>query len=191
MTTEREEAMSPDVWALYRQMLRSRLFELAVRQLWLDGDISGEMHLGIGEEGIAAGVVSQLIDGDAMALDHRGTPQLLMRGVGVHRSLEAAERLEKRGVSAGVLDLRTVSPLDKETVCEAISQTCNLLVVDEDYEGFGLSGELAAVVLEAGISARYARVCTRTTIPYARRLEDEALPTVEQIVSAALRLVED
>jgi pyruvate dehydrogenase E1 component alpha subunit len=62
-------------------MLRSRLFERAVQQLWDDGDISGEMHLGTGEEAIIAGVVSQLIDGDAMALDHRGTPPLLMRGV--------------------------------------------------------------------------------------------------------------
>ncbi len=73
--------MPPNLWALYRHMLRSRLFERAVQQLWLDGDISGEMHLGTGEEAIAAGVLSQLVDGDAMALDHRGTPPLLMRGV--------------------------------------------------------------------------------------------------------------
>jgi len=43
-----------------------------------------------------------------------------------------------------------------------------MLVIDEDYEGFGLSGELAAIVLEAGISVKYARVCTQTTIPYSR-----------------------
>ncbi len=73
--------MAPDLWTLYREMLRSRLFELAVEQLWNDGDISGEMHLGTGEEGIAAGVVSQLVEGDSMALDHRGTPPLLMRGI--------------------------------------------------------------------------------------------------------------
>lgn len=62
-------------------MLGSRLFEEAVMQLWNDGKISGEMHLGIGEEAIAAGVVSRLRDGDAMALDHRGTAPLFMRGV--------------------------------------------------------------------------------------------------------------
>ncbi len=62
-------------------MLRSRLFEEAVIGLWTEGWIHGEMHLGIGEEGIAAGVVAHLRDGDAMALDHRGTPPLLMRGV--------------------------------------------------------------------------------------------------------------
>lgn len=66
-----------------------------------------------------------------------------------------------------------------------------MLVVDEDYEGFGLSGELAAIVSEAGIPARYARVCTETTIPYARRLEQETLPNTDRIVTAALQLVED
>jgi TPP-dependent pyruvate/acetoin dehydrogenase alpha subunit len=62
-------------------MFRSRIFEEAVRRIWKDGKISGEMHLGMGEEAIVAGIVSQLIDGDAMALDHRGTPPLVMRGV--------------------------------------------------------------------------------------------------------------
>lgn len=69
-----------DVWALYSQMLRSRLFEEAIGKIWHDGLISGEMHLGTGEEGIVAAVVAQLRDGDAMALDHRGTAALLMRG---------------------------------------------------------------------------------------------------------------
>jgi pyruvate/2-oxoglutarate/acetoin dehydrogenase E1 component len=102
-------------------------------------------------------------------------------GVGVHRALEAAQELENEGISVGVLDLRTVSPLDKETVREAVAKTGRLLVVDEDYEGFGLSGELSAVVLEAGISCKYARVCTQATIPYARRLEDQILPNKERI----------
>ena len=68
-------------WALYALMLKSRLFEEAVADLWRRGLISGEMHLGTGEEAIIAGVVSQLREGDAMALDHRGTAALLMRGV--------------------------------------------------------------------------------------------------------------
>jgi acetoin:2,6-dichlorophenolindophenol oxidoreductase subunit beta len=112
-------------------------------------------------------------------------------GVGVHRSLEAAALLEKQGLSVGVIDLRSVSPLDKTTLCEQVDRTHRLLVVDEDYEGFGLSGELAAVVLEAGIPFQYGRVCTRTTIPYARELEDETLPNVNRIVDACQRLVKD
>lgn len=110
-------------------------------------------------------------------------------GVGVHRSLEAAAVLEKHDISAGVIDLRSVAPLDKPLVCETVSRTGNMLVVDEDYEGFGLSGELAAVVLEAGIKLNYARVCTSRTIPYSRVLEDQVLPGTEQIVEAAVQLV--
>jgi acetoin:2,6-dichlorophenolindophenol oxidoreductase subunit alpha len=73
--------MPPDLWYLYELMFKSRCFEEAVRQIWKDGKISGEMHLGMGEEAIAAGIVSQLSEGDAMALEHRGTPPMLMRGV--------------------------------------------------------------------------------------------------------------
>jgi pyruvate dehydrogenase E1 component alpha subunit len=73
--------VTPDLWALYDPMLRSRLFEEAVTGLWNDGLIAGEMHLGTGEEAVVAGIVAHLRDGDAMALDHRGTPPLLMRGV--------------------------------------------------------------------------------------------------------------
>lgn len=73
--------MPADMWFLYRLMKKSRLFEEAVGRLWHAGLISGEMHLGTGEEAIIAGVVSQLEPGDAMALDHRGTAPLLLRGV--------------------------------------------------------------------------------------------------------------
>jgi pyruvate dehydrogenase E1 component beta subunit len=110
-------------------------------------------------------------------------------GVGVHRALEAAKILEKEEISVAVMDLRTVAPLDKTTLCQLVAQTGRLLVVDEDYEGFGLSGELAAVVLEADISAKYARVCTQTTIPYARSMEDQILPNVERIRKAIIDLL--
>ena len=73
--------MPPDLWLLYRLMLKSRLFEEAIAKLWHEGLILGEMHLGTGEEAIIAGVVAHLQEGDAMALDHRGTAALLMRGV--------------------------------------------------------------------------------------------------------------
>jgi pyruvate dehydrogenase E1 component alpha subunit len=72
------------LWAkLYSMMFRSRYFEQSVADLWHKGHISGEMHLGMGEEAIVAGILSHLIDGDAMALDHRGTPPLLMRGIDI------------------------------------------------------------------------------------------------------------
>ena len=73
--------MPPDLWSLYALMLKSRLFEEAIARLWHDGLISGEMHLGTGEEAIITGVVDHLQEGDAMALDHRATAALLVRGV--------------------------------------------------------------------------------------------------------------
>jgi pyruvate dehydrogenase E1 component alpha subunit len=65
---------------LYSEMTRMRLFEEAIGDLWWRGLISGEMHLGIGEEGIIAGVMAHLEEGDAVALDHRPTAALLARG---------------------------------------------------------------------------------------------------------------
>ncbi len=73
--------MKLDLWNLYSLILKSRLFEEAVIQLWNEGKISGEMHLSIGEEAIVAGIADHMQDGDAMALDHRGTSPLLMRSV--------------------------------------------------------------------------------------------------------------
>ncbi len=70
--------MTPE---LYRQMLRARAFEVAVAELWQRGLISGEMHLGTGEEAVAAGVIMHLRDGDGLALTHRSTPPLVIRGV--------------------------------------------------------------------------------------------------------------
>jgi pyruvate/2-oxoglutarate/acetoin dehydrogenase E1 component len=61
--------------------------------------------------------------------------------------------------------------------------------VDEDYEGFGLSGELSAILLEEGITFKYVRVCTQTTIPFARSKEDQTLPNVEGIHAKAKELI--
>lgn len=116
---------------------------------------------------------------------------IVSAGVGIHRALQAAESVEVEGISAAVLDLRTISPLDKTALCEAVACTGRLLIVDEDYEGFGLSGELGAVALEAGISFKYARVCTQTTIPYARDREEQTLPNVKRIRAAIAQIVGD
>jgi pyruvate/2-oxoglutarate/acetoin dehydrogenase E1 component len=108
----------------------------------------------------------------------------------VHQALAAASILDEEGVSAAVIDLRTVSPLDKSLVRRAVAKTGRLLVVDEDYEAFGLSGELAAICLEESLRFSYRRVCTTGTIPYARHLEDQTLPNIERIVTAARELIE-
>jgi TPP-dependent pyruvate/acetoin dehydrogenase alpha subunit len=73
--------MPINLWPIYALMLKSRLLEEAITRLWQDGLVSGEMHLGTGEEAIMAGVVDHLGEHDSMALDHRGTAALFMRGV--------------------------------------------------------------------------------------------------------------
>ena len=110
--------------------------------------------------------------------------------VGVHRSIEAAERLEGQGVSCEVIDLRSLRPLDESTLVASVGKTGRLVVVDEDYREFGLSGELAAICLEAGLSPGFARVCVEDTLPYARHLEEAALPNVDRIVDAVGNLVQ-
>jgi pyruvate dehydrogenase E1 component beta subunit len=110
--------------------------------------------------------------------------------VGAHRAIEAAEKLHLRNVSCEVLDLRSLRPLDVETIVASVTKTGRLLVVDEDYREFGLAGELAAICLEAGLCPRYARVCVEDTLPYARHLEDAALPNVDRIVEAVTALAD-
>ena len=110
---------------------------------------------------------------------------LVSLGVGVHRCLQAAQELAGSGIDATVLDLRSVAPLDRDAVVEHARRTGRVVVVDEDYIRGGLTGEIAAVLLEADIAARYARVAVEGTIPFAPHLEYAALPNVERIVTAA------
>ena len=111
----------------------------------------------------------------------------------VEKSLAAAEVLAADGIEAEVVDLRSVVPLDHQAVAESVARTGRLMVVDEDYLSFGLSGELVARVIEAlGPSAVQAigRVAEPDVpIPAALSLEREVIPNEGRIVEAALSLV--
>lgn len=126
--------------------------------------------------------------GRASVAREGGDLAILSLGVGLHRSLKAARHLRDRGIDATVIDLRTPAPLDNETLLEAAACTGRVLVVDEDYAAFGLSGEIAAVICESEPGVRFARVATRQTIPYARKMEQAVLPGVGSIVEAAIGL---
>lgn len=112
----------------------------------------------------------------------------------VERALHAADSLAGRGVSAEVIDLRSVVPLDHVTVCESVAKTRGLLVVDEDYQSFGLSGELAARVLEhvgPKVLSAYGRLAEPDVpIPAAETLESELIPTSDRIVEAVEAMLE-
>jgi pyruvate dehydrogenase E1 component beta subunit len=86
-----------------------------------------------------------------------------------------------------VIDLRSLVPLDREAIVRSVSKTGRLIMVDEDYQSFGLSGEVIAVVAEHDLSLlkRVSRVCVPDVpIPCARELEFAVLPTPARIEGA-------
>lgn len=111
----------------------------------------------------------------------------------VHRALAAAEALAEEGIEAEVLDLRTLVPLDREAVINSVKKTHRLLVVDEDYKSFGMTGEIAAIVAEEALDYLDAPVrrlaVPDVPIPYSRPLEQFVLPSVERITETAKELV--
>lgn len=107
----------------------------------------------------------------------------------VQKALLAAEELAAEGVSVEVIDLRTLVPLDRESVLRSVRKTGRLLVADEDYLGFGLTGEIAAIVAEnldtVPLRAPVKRIAVpNVPIPYSRPLERHVIPQVDSLVAA-------
>ena len=111
----------------------------------------------------------------------------------VHRALDAAEALAADGIEAEVLDLRSVIPLDRQAIVESVTRTRRLLVVDEDYRSFGMSGEVITTAVEGAfdyLDAPPVRLAyPDVPIPYSRPLEQYCLPGQESIVAAARQLL--
>jgi 2-oxoisovalerate dehydrogenase E1 component len=109
------------------------------------------------------------------------------------KSLEAADILAREGISAEVVDLRTIQPLDVETVAESVRRTHRLLVVDEGYAMFGVGAELAQAMNELcydDLDGPVARLHTApVTHPFAPALERAMLVSTEKIVERARRVV--
>jgi len=110
------------------------------------------------------------------------------------KALEAARQLEGEGISAEVLDLRVLRPLDDVAIAATVAKTRRLLVVDEGWRSGSLAAELMARVVESALfyelDAPPARVCSEEVpIPYAKHLEEAALPQPAKIVAAARRLL--
>ena len=107
----------------------------------------------------------------------------------VGHALKAAEQLAAEGIEAEVIDLRTIRPLDTETIIESVKRTNRLVTVEEGWPFAGIGSELAAVMMEQAfdwLDAPVARVAgVDVPLPYAANLEKLALPHPEQIVAAA------
>ena len=112
----------------------------------------------------------------------------------VQKARLAAVALAEQGISAEVIDLRTLVPLDRATVLASVAKTGRLLIADEDYLGFGMTGEISAIVAEnldkLVLKAPVMRLAVpNVPIPYSRPLEQFVIPQVGGIVEAVEKLM--
>jgi pyruvate dehydrogenase E1 component beta subunit len=111
----------------------------------------------------------------------------------VSTALHAADLLDAAGVSAEVLDLRTLRPLDDQAILDSVARTHRAVVLDEGWRSGSLSAEVSARIMEQAfyeLDAPVARVCSaEVPMPYAAHLERAALPQAESVVAAARELV--
>jgi 2-oxoisovalerate dehydrogenase E1 component beta subunit len=113
-------------------------------------------------------------------------------GAMVHRALEAADNLAGRGVEAEVVDLRSIVPLDEETILRSIEKTSRALVLYESYRFLGVGAEVAAMIAERAfehLDAPVVRLAPpNVPVPFSPPLEDAFLPQVSEIEAAVDRL---
>jgi len=111
----------------------------------------------------------------------------------VHKAINAAQKLEKEGISLEIVDPRTIVPLDKKTILESVKKTSKLVIVDEDYERCGFASEIAAMVAEEGLfylDSPIKRVATpNVPIPYSPALEKVVIPDEDRIIKTVKQIV--
>jgi len=110
-----------------------------------------------------------------------------------HTCLEAAEALSKEGISVEVVDLRTLTPLDKQTVLASARKTGRVIIVHEACKRGGVGGDLAAMIMEEAyddLDGPVMRIAGKSTpIPYNIGIEKASVPSVEEIVEGILNMV--
>jgi pyruvate dehydrogenase E1 component beta subunit len=118
---------------------------------------------------------------------------LITYGGSLPKALKAADELAAQGVEAEVLDLRCLRPLDVDAIVATVRKTHRAVIVDEMWRTAGFSAEVTAQIMERAfddLDAPVARVCSvEVPMPYAKHLEDAALPSPERIVAAAKALL--
>ena len=127
--------------------------------------------------------------GRARVLREGGHVTITAFSLMVDRALKAAEKLAEEGIEAEVIDLRTIRPLDTETIVELVKKTNRIVSVEEGWPQSGMGAEIAAVMMEQAfdwLDAPVVRVHGKDVpMPYAANLERLALPQVDDVVAAA------
>ena len=120
---------------------------------------------------------------------------LITYGGTLGKTLAAADELAGAGISAEVIDLRTLRPLDAATILDSVTRTHRAVIVDEGWRSGSISAEISARIMEGAfyeLDAPVARVCSaEAPMPYAKHLEDAALPQVPAIVACVRAMVGD
>ena len=134
------------------------------------------------------------VDIDRAAIRRPGRDiTLVTYGGTLGKTLDAADELAERDVDAEVIDLRTLRPLDSETILASVTRTHRAVVVDEGWRSGSLSAEVSARITEGAfydLDAPVGRVCSaEVPMPYARHLELAALPPAERVVAAVHEVV--
>ena len=113
-------------------------------------------------------------------------------GATVHMAMEAAMELEENGINAEVIDLRSIKPLDTDTVIRSVGKTGSLLVADEDYAAFGLASEITSAVSHALFGkldkAPESIVSPDVPVPYSQPMEKYWLPDTQKIVNRVMEM---
>ncbi len=111
----------------------------------------------------------------------------------VHLCLEAAKRLEADGINAEVLDLRSLKPLDRETIRKSVEKTHRVLIAEEDEAPVGVGAEIMALINEDcffALDAQPVRIhAADVPVPYNARLEKAAIPSAEDVYQGALKVM--
>ena len=132
------------------------------------------------------------VDIDHAAIRREGSDiSLITYGGSLGKALAAAGQLEQDGISAEVLDLRVLRPLDESAILATVAKTRRALIVDEGWRSGSISAEIMARIIEGTfweLDAPIARLCSaEVPIPYPKHLEDAALPSIDGIAAAARR----
>lgn len=134
------------------------------------------------------------VDIDYAVVRRAGTEvSLITYGGSLAKTLEAAENLASNDISAEVIDLRTLRPLDTGTIVESVTKTHRAVIVDEGWRSGGIAAEISARIMEQAfyeLDAPVQRVCSaEVPIPYAKHLEDAAVPQVNTIIATVQQMV--
>jgi 2-oxoisovalerate dehydrogenase E1 component len=148
-------------------------------------------HKGLYRQGYAASPepdADYLLPFGVAAMKKEGTEiTVVTYGAMVQKSLEAAKKMEEKGVSVEVIDIRTMNPLDEETIYSSVRKTGKALIVHEDTMTAGFGAEIASLIAQncfESLDGPVMRVAALDTpVPYAPTLEDAMLPNEKKIVA--------